>query len=170
MEHSPRNFPKAALSLGTIALDTLAIGALLVMMLHIVANAVLRWAMSNPIPNTLELTQFWYMPIIAMLGVISAQVRGQHIAVDLIYEKLTRGGQRFIFRLGFILGALIFLGFTWYGYEEAIHSYDIQETGGISNVPIWPVKMAIPIFSLVMAALFVFGLYRETLSRKSISP
>ena len=116
-----------------------------VMMLHIVANAVLRTWWRAPIDYTLEVVQYWYLPIVAFLGFVAAQLRGQHIAADLIYEALPSVTKRYVLAVVFGLCALASAGFAWFGWEQALHAYDIKQTAGISPVPSWPVYFLVPL-------------------------
>lgn len=68
-------------------------GALLVgLMLMIVANIVGRWAFNRPVRGTVELTEIAMVGIV-FLGFAYAQVREDHIKVDLVYDKLGRRGR-----------------------------------------------------------------------------
>ncbi|GGI04090.1 TRAP transporter small permease [Egicoccus halophilus] len=68
-------------------------GALIVgLMLMIVGNVVGRWLFNRPIRGTVELTEIGMVAIV-FLGFAYAQVREDHIRVDLVYEKLGRRGR-----------------------------------------------------------------------------
>lgn len=107
-------------------------------MLHTAANAILRTFANEPIPETLAIVQYWYLPIVAFLGFIVAQYRGQHIATDLVYQMLPNAVRPYV--LAFVMGAcsLLSLGFTWFSWPEAQHAMEIHKTAGVSDVPSWP--------------------------------
>ncbi|MFA9430207.1 TRAP transporter small permease [Egicoccus sp. AB-alg2] len=68
-------------------------GALIVgLMLLIVGNVLGRWLFSRPVRGTVELTEIAMVGIV-FLGFAYAQVREDHIRVDLVYEKLGRRGR-----------------------------------------------------------------------------
>jgi TRAP-type C4-dicarboxylate transport system permease small subunit len=127
-----------------------------VMMIHITANAVLRTWFDNPIDNTLEITEYWYLPLVAFLGFIAAQHRGQHIAADLVYELLPSVTKRFVLALMFVLCALASAGFAKYGWDEAVHAKDIGKTAGVSDLTAWPTYFLAP---LAFGSLTVQFLY-----------
>lgn len=115
------------------------------MMLLIGANAVLRTWFNRPIDNSLELVQYWLLPSLVLLGFVAAQSRAQHITTDLIYKLLPRGAQRAVLTAGFALSALLAAGFAWYGGVEALHSFEIRRTAGVSSLPSWPVYFLVPL-------------------------
>ncbi|MBM9465593.1 TRAP transporter small permease [Aeromicrobium sp. YIM 150415] len=116
-----------------------------VMMLHITANALLRAFANRPLANTLEITQYWYLPIVAFLGFIAAQHRGQHVAADLVYQLLPPVTKRFVLGISFLVVAVVSVGFAWFGLQEALHSFDIRRTAGVSDLPAWPPYFLVPL-------------------------
>ncbi|WP_110207556.1 TRAP transporter small permease [Nocardioides daejeonensis] len=121
-----------------------------VMMFHITANALLRTFKDDPIDNTLEITQYWYLPIIAFLGFIAAQARGQHIAADLIYERLPEVSKRYVLAILSVLAAVVCAGFAKYGWGEAVHAHEIEKTAGVSDLPAWQPYYLVPLAFGVM--------------------
>ncbi|MFV0459252.1 MAG: TRAP transporter small permease [Actinomycetales bacterium] len=122
-----------------------AVIVVFIMMFHIAANALLRYFFRSPIPNTLEITQYWYLPIVALLGFVAAQNRAQHIATDLLFSKFPRPAQRVTLAVAYALCALTCAGFAWFGLGEALHAMDIRKPAGISTVPAWPVYFLVPV-------------------------
>jgi len=131
-----------------------AVVVLFVMTLHVVANALMRTFLRQPIPDTLEVVQFWYLPIIALLGMIAAQQAGQHIAAELIYDKLTPQGKKIYSSVGLVLCMAVSIGFVWFGGLEAIHAAEIGRTSGPTGLPIWPVYFLVPITFGTLAVQF----------------
>jgi TRAP-type transport system small permease protein len=69
-------------------------GALLVgLMVLTVVNIVGRWLFDTPLPGAVELTEIGMVAIV-FLGLAYAQVRGDHIRVDLLYEQLGARGRK----------------------------------------------------------------------------
>lgn len=134
-----------------------------VMMVHITANALLRTFMNDPIADTLEITQYWYMPIIAFLGFMAAQARGQHIAADLIYERLPEVTKRYVLSLLSVVAAVFCLGFAYFGWGEAVHAREIGKTAGVSDVTAWPPYYLVPLAFGVMTVQFLLVALRALL-------
>lgn len=126
-----------------------------VMMVHITANALLRTFRNSPIADTLEITQYWYMPIIAFLGFMAAQARGQHIAADLIYERLPEVTKRYVLAVLSLVASVICFGFAYFGWGEAVHAREIGKTAGVSDVTAWPPYYLVPLAFGVMTLQFL---------------
>jgi TRAP-type C4-dicarboxylate transport system permease small subunit len=140
-----------------LLIEVPAVIVIFVMMGHIVANAVLRTWWDNPIDHTLEIVEYWYLPLVAFLGFIAAQHRGQHIAADLIYEKLptrVRGAVLFVMLL---VCSIVSFGFAWFGWSEARHAHEIRLTAGVSTVPAWPTYYLVPLAFGSLTLQFLYG-------------
>lgn len=116
-----------------------------VMMLHITANALTRTLFQQPLPNTLEIVQYWYVPTVAFLGFIAAQSRGEHVAADLAYRALPAITKPFVLAAVLVLSSAVSAGFAWYGWGEALHAMDIGKTAGVSTVISWPTYFLVPL-------------------------
>lgn len=126
------------------ALEVLAAVVILVMMIHIVFNGVLRAFFRMPIPFTLEIVQYWYLPVVALLGFVAAQHRGQHIAADFLFDLLPSLMKRYVLFLVLVVCALIAAGFAWFGFSEALHAMQTGRTAGSTTIPTWPVYFLVP--------------------------
>jgi TRAP-type C4-dicarboxylate transport system permease small subunit len=130
---------------GALIIEIPAVIVVFVMMLHITANALLRTFANKPLPDTLEIVQFWYMPIVAFLGFIAAQYRGQHIATDLLFERLPKAAQPYVLCLALAVSAILSGAFAWFTLQEALHSFDIRQAAGLTDVPAWPTHFLAPL-------------------------
>lgn len=128
-----------------LVIEVPAVVVTFLMMLHVTANALLRTFWNDPIDNTLEYVQYIYMPLVAFLGFAAAQRRGQHVAADLIYERLPIRTRRYVLALVLVVAALLCAGFAWFGLLEAVHAADIEKTAGVSDVPAWPAYFLVPL-------------------------
>lgn len=141
----------------TAAFEIPATIAVFVLMLQVAVNAIFRTFGLGSIPDTLELTQYWYLPIVALLGFIVAESRGEHMVADLIYENFDRSARRIVKVLSASLGAVVSLGFAWFGLSQAIHAMNIGLTAGSSDIPAWPVQFLVPIVFTVFFIQFVWS-------------
>lgn len=139
-----------------------------VMMVHIAANALLRSLGGNPINHTLELTQYWYVPIIALLGFVAAQARNEHIVADLIFDKLPEVTRRWVLGFGYVVTAVVMAGFAWYGWEEALHSAKIGDTAGVSTLISWPVAFLVPLVFASLTVQFGYVAYRAVMHPNTV--
>lgn len=143
-----------------LLIEVPAVVVTFMMMVHVTANALLRTFANDPLPNTLEITQYWYLPIIAFLGFIAAQARGQHIAADLIYERFPEVAKRYVLAILSVVSAVVCLGFAWFGWGEAVHAKDIGKTAGVSDLVAWPPYFLVPICFGVMFLQFLYAAVR----------
>jgi TRAP-type C4-dicarboxylate transport system permease small subunit len=139
--------------LGVAAVEIPAIIIILVMMSHIVAQAIGR-KFGFTIPDTLETVEFWYMPLAAMLGFVSAHLRGENVVTDLLMQHLRPAwAQRALGALFGVACSLMCVGFAYYGWVEALHAHDIDKKGGTSGLVIWPVYFIVPVIFVILAFL-----------------
>lgn len=136
------------------------------MMFYITANAVLRTWWNSPVPNSIELVQYWFLPIVALLGFVAAQAKAEHITTDLVYKLLPSVAQRVVLVFGFAIAALVALGFAWFGAIEAMYSYDIRRTAGVSTIPSWPVYFLVPLAFGVLAVQWGQASIKAALGRE----
>lgn len=133
------------------------------MMLHITANAVMRTWWNAPIDKTLEFVEYWYLPLLVFLGFIAAQHRAEHIAADLIFERLPTATRRFVLAAVLLACSFVCLGFTWYGWTEALHAYELKRTAGVSDLPAWQTYFLVPIAFGSLTVQFLLGSARAVL-------
>lgn len=151
------------------SVDIIAAVVLVAMTLHVVVNALFRSLANRPIQNSLEYVQYWYVPLIAMLGFISAQLRGRHIVADLIYQALPPSLKRGVAIVTQSACAITMVGFSWGTWSYALHSFDIGQTAGLADIPIWPVHFLLPVTFLILSIDFateVVALLRGGTSRQ----
>ena len=140
---------------GDLAIEVPAVAVAFAMMVQITANAVMRTYFDSPIEYTLETVQYWYMPVLALLGFMAAQRRGQHIAADLIFSRLPQVSRRPVMATLHLAGAVVTAGLAYYGWTEAVEAFEIRKHAGISPLPAWPVYFLVPVTFVVMTVQFV---------------
>lgn len=141
---------------GNRALEFLAAITLILMMLHVVANALLRSFANSPITGTNEYVGYWYLPLVAFIGFVAAQRRDEHIEARLVFDRLPKRNQREIDVFGLLLAGAAYLAFGWYGGLEAVDGFQIGLTGGVTGVVIWPVTFVVPFAFAILGVLVLF--------------
>lgn len=129
----------------TLLIEVPAVAVTFLMMVHVTLNAVMRTWFESPIKNTLETVEYWYLPLVAFLGFIAAQLRGQHIAADLVYEMLPHRVKRFVLAFVLAVCAVVVAAAAWFGWGEAVHAFEIRKTAGVSDLPAWPPYFLVPL-------------------------
>ncbi|GAA1936468.1 hypothetical protein GCM10009689_16020 [Brevibacterium antiquum] len=129
--------------------------AIIVMMLHIVIHALTRSLFDAPIYGTNEIVEYWYLPIVALLGIPAAQLQKEHITVTMVIDR-ARPATASVFRVfACILGALVSLAFAWFGFRKALENTAIGSTADVSDIITWPVYFLVPVVFVLLAALYV---------------
>lgn len=132
--------------------------ALIMMMLHVVANAVLRHFFDEPIYGTNEFVAYWYMPVVVLLGIPAAQLRNEQITVTLAVDRM-KPMSALIFKVfACAVGFLVALGFAWFGLIEAMEMMEIGATAGVVDIIAWPVYFLVPVVFVLLAVLYLIDI------------
>lgn len=140
-------------------LSVLTAIALVAMMLHVVAHALLRFFLNSPLYGTNEIVSFWYLPVVALLGIPAAHLQKEHITVVLLVENLGRKVQNVFLVFACLLGALVSVGFAIYGFQEAMDKMSMGATAGVTDIVTWPVYFLVPLVFFVLAALYILDIW-----------
>lgn len=130
--------------------------ALVALMLHTVGNALSRSITDSPWGGTLEYVEFWYLPLIAFMGMVTAQAQRGHVEARLLFDRLPATAQVIVQVVAYLLTLAIFLAFGYFSALEAMEARDLELTGGISEIPIWQAMFVVPAAFFAMS-LFVAG-------------
>jgi TRAP-type C4-dicarboxylate transport system permease small subunit len=129
--------------------------AIIVMMLHIVTHALARSLFDAPIYGTNEIVEYWYLPIVALLGIPAAQLQKEHITVTMAIERARPATAAVFTIFACVLGALVCLAFAWFGLSKALDNMAIGSTADVSSIITWPVYFLVPIVFVLLAVLYV---------------
>lgn len=143
-------FIRVSNSLLTIAASI----TLILMMLHVVAHALGRFLFNSPIYGTNEWTEYWYLPLIALLGLPAAHIQREHVTATLVTERMNKNNAM-VFRIfGYSVGSVLSILWGWFGLQEALKHQSLGSTAGVSSVLSWPVYFMVPIMFLLLASLY----------------
>lgn len=133
--------------------------AIIVMMGHIVLHALMRSLFNTPIYGTNEIVEYWYLPVVALLGIPAAQLQKEHITVSMVTERARTSTTAVFTVFACVLGALVSLGFAWFGLMKALENTAIGSTADVSDVITWPVYFLVPLIFVLMAVLYVIDAF-----------
>jgi TRAP-type C4-dicarboxylate transport system permease small subunit len=122
-------------------------------MLLTVADVALRRTLNAPLRGAFELTEL-AMAGIAFLGLAHTQHLGEHITIDLLYERLPRSGRLALDRLSRLVSLVVAGAVTWQllGYAGRVRAGG--EVSGVLGLPVYPaVALACAGFGLFTLAL-----------------
>lgn len=147
------------------ALAIVAGTCLILMMVHVVADVAAKYLFNNPIEGTLEIVAAYYMVAVVFLPLSIAELRREHIYVDMFVRHLPLKWRIAVY----VFTSLLTAGF--YGllaYEtgaEAVHAYMINEVMmGTSFVVVWPGRWFLPIGFGAIALAIVFHVVQAILN------
>jgi len=114
------------------------------LMLNVAVDVIARSFFDRPLPGTLDLTQFVWMPSLVALGLGYALLRGEHIRVNLLTGPTGPPVQRIIEVVGmvFTLGTVGL--FIWFCAVRAGAAMDLDERSvGTRWLQIWPYRWVV---------------------------
>lgn len=114
--------------------------ALLAVMLLTVADVVGRWLLNQPAQGTVELTQLALVAIV-FLALGRVEDRGEHIAVDLVVDRLPRRWWRAARVVAGLVSVVVVTLVTWQLYEFAGRMRTGDYVTGVLAIPIYPVAL-----------------------------
>lgn len=130
--------------LGRIASVCAAIGAaaMLMMMLHVVADISARYLLNRPFSGTIEIVSYYYMVALVFLAIPAAQFQREHITVDLFTALLPARGARWLDVVVTLAAGLFLSYFAWICYHEAIRRTRMGHSveAGIQTMAVWPTR------------------------------
>lgn len=148
--------------LSSKVLAAVAAGACLIMTVHVIADVLARWLFNNPLPGTLEMTQFWWMPVIIFGALAFAEYCNDHLRVTLIVDRFGPGTRRVADVAGIVLSLIVFGIVMNYLALNAMASLSVGEAPGAALF-VWlgyAKAFAVLGVAIFMAQLFV-SLYRR---------
>lgn len=139
--------------------------ATVALMVTIVIDVLGRYFFSRPLPGTLDITQFAWMPALVSLGLGFALLRGEHIRVNLLTAPTGPRTQRIIEIVGmtFTLGTTML--FIWFGIDKAVETMSFQEKAvGAQWLAIWPFRWVVVVGLIGLLAQAFAQLLRASLA------
>jgi TRAP-type transport system small permease protein len=138
-------------------------GALIVgLMFMTVANILGRWTMGRPVRGSVELTEIGMVAIV-FLGLAYAQVREDHIRVDLVYERMGPRGRRLLGLFAAVVSLITVLALTWRLYDYVRVLEASRRTTSALSIPLFWVGWVAVVGSLIYAVgVLVTGFRRAS--------
>ena len=119
-------------------------GAVLLLILAITIVNILQRRFAVPLAGTVEMTAT-LMTVVVFLGIPHSEDEGDHISVDLVYERMGDGVQKAMRIFARLVGLLIMAAMTRQLWEYA----GIQDRGGYTTtVREWPIHPFVRVAAL----------------------
>lgn len=134
--------------------------AVAAMMLHITADIFGKNLFRAPIHGTLEITTYYYMPLVALAPLAVVQRNREHIFVELFSQNFSARLNAGLDALMALLTVVFFGLIAWFSFEEALaktlkgdYVYVV-----FFDLKTWPTRWVVPVvsvFVVLIAALQV---------------
>lgn len=114
-------------------------------------QVVSRFALGSSLSWSEELARYLFIWLIFLcLGAVT--VRGEHIAIDILTERLPAGAQRVLAQICLSLAVAINCALLAKGFQIAYVIADVGQTSAALSLPMWIVYAALPVGMVLTAA------------------
>lgn len=147
----------------SLAMTVIAAAALVLIMLAMALDAAARKVVGS-VPGAYEFS-IGLMVLVMFLPQAYAQMRGSHVAVDILTSRLSPKMQAILDAFGAFLGALVLGLLTYVSFGKAWECTLAREIiPGMTFYPMWPFRWFVPLGSGLLTLQFL-GTTVERLSR-----
>jgi TRAP-type C4-dicarboxylate transport system permease small subunit len=136
----------------TAGVSWVGAGALVLMVLIVVANVVGRYLLRKPVLGAVEMVGL--LTVITVFCVLAfTEAKGAHIVVDILVSRLHGRAKAILASIMSLLGAVFFIIMGWQGWDLMLSNLSpFVRTTGVLSIPFAP-------FMLIMAfGCVLFGL------------
>ena len=150
MDSNPSSFIlRLANLLNSISMFLALLGTLgvITLMLHVLADVILRSTVSYSLPATVDLVTRYYMILLALLPLGWVEWRCDMISVEVIEGALSKRIDKALSVLVSLLSAGIYLVLTLSTWSKAMEHYDIGSyiISLNTKIPVWPSHFILPL-------------------------
>jgi TRAP-type C4-dicarboxylate transport system permease small subunit len=145
-------------------------GVLILLMAWASSYGVMRrYVLHNPEPYSYELSIVFLLACV-VLSIAHIQRLGRHLRVDFVASRLPEGVQAILLDIVCPILALFYVGIlTWQSWADAWYSLQIGEVStSVWRIPLFPVKLVVPIGAGLLCLVLVAQLYRGITSLKEM--
>lgn len=123
------------------ALAVLAAVGLILLALNVGADVIGRAFFNAPVTGTLEMTAYWWMPILTLLAFGATERRQEHIKVTILLDTLPPRLRQLVEAVFGLVTCALLTWLAWHASAQAIESAGYRETtASTPPVVIWPFK------------------------------
>ena len=123
---------------------------------------------NKPFTGTLEMTAYWWMPMLTLLAYGYTEQKQEHIKVTILLDTLPPRMRELVEGSFGILATGLLFALTWYTWVDAERSARIGETtAGTPPVAIWPFKFVAVAGLGLLALQFAATTFRHFTGRLS---
>lgn len=132
--------------------------AVIAMMIQVVVDVFARTVLGLAIPGTIAIVSHYYMVMVAFIPLAFAEVRDQHISVEVITEHLSKRMQFVLEVFAQALGVVVYGLLSYASLQEAlskmkINSFVIEQS---LRLILWPAYFIVPIGSGLICIVLLY--------------
>nr|WP_255561460.1 TRAP transporter small permease [Pseudohoeflea sp. DP4N28-3] len=134
--------------------------------MHVTADVAMKYFFAQPIPGTIVYVSNFYMTMIVFLPLASAELRNQHVFVDLWPEQAPRWLDMLGLRFNWALSSAIYFLLAWNTLKDAMRKqaegeYVLDQSGLVIT---WPSYYVLPFGFVVIGALLAAKIVKPRLA------
>lgn len=140
---------------------------MLLMMLHVVADAVATNIFRSPIHGTLAIVSAYYMVPLVFLPLALVERRGEHFQMDFFTQRFPGELRRGLKLVAQAWSAVLLVAITWATAESAWRESVAGEAWqtAVGLIDVWPSRWAVPAGCGVMALATISEVVRTLMRR-----
>jgi TRAP-type C4-dicarboxylate transport system permease small subunit len=139
---TPQVIKRANDALATVerALTVIAVIFLFVIMVLVVADVFMRYAMNRPFTFTYDLIGLYLLASVFFLTLSDALREHAHVRVDILLSRFPSAGRRFSEIVTALTGLFVFVLISKIGFDRALENY--RENDVLAGAIPWPTWMS----------------------------
>jgi TRAP-type mannitol/chloroaromatic compound transport system permease small subunit len=124
-------------------------------MFLITADVLSRYIFGIPVKGSYELSEMMFLSVV-FLGLGYTQLYNGHVRVEFLVIGFHQRTQKILNTIMLLFALSIYTLLVWKGAEGFLESYESGEyRWGLIQIPLWPVKLMIPLGSSLLCLRFV---------------
>jgi tripartite ATP-independent transporter DctM subunit len=144
---------------------------LVVMMLVTTIDVIGRYIFNSPLSGANEIAEF-LQAIVVYLGIAYTATQKGHVAVDFLFTRLPKRGQRFLTSFVSLVSAALFAMIAWESVVQSLVFKASTRSSPVLEIPVWPFVLFVAVgsglLSLVLLADFFESLSSESHNRREV--
>ncbi len=131
---------------------------LMLLMVLTTADVAGRYFFNKPITGVFDLTHFAVL-IMVFFGLAYCGIKGGHVAIELLYEKLPHPVAHVLDKFINLVGAVLFLVIAWRTVIQSIDVKDFGEASQLLLIPYYPFYYLVAFGCVVFAGVMIIRMF-----------
>ncbi len=150
----------------TAGISWVGAGALVLMILIVVANVIGRYLLGKPVLGAVEMVGL--LTVIVVFCVLAfTEAKGAHIVVDILVSRLHGRTKAILASIMSLLGAVFFIMMGWQGWDLMLSNLSpFVRTTGVLSIPFAPFMMIMAIGCVLFGLELLVHVFNPASGRK----